>query len=115
MTSQNAELPLEVDVQQVKVLLDEGMEFLFLDCRQPEEHATAAIDGTTLIPMGELQDRISELEEYRDARIIVHCHHGGRSLRVTHWLRGQGFAKVQNMAGGIDAWSEQIDPNVPRY
>ncbi|MEZ6116128.1 MAG: rhodanese-like domain-containing protein [Pirellulaceae bacterium] len=47
--------------------------------------------------------------------IVVHCHHGGRSLRVTEWLLAQGFPNVQNMTGGIDAWSEQIDPTVPKY
>jgi rhodanese-related sulfurtransferase len=46
---------------------------------------------------------------------VVHCHHGGRSLRVAHWLREQGFANAQSMAGGIDRWSQEIDPSVPRY
>jgi rhodanese-related sulfurtransferase len=55
------------------------------------------------------------LEPYRHQRIVVQCHHGGRSLRVTHYLRGQGFDQAQNLSGGIDAWSVAIDPSVPRY
>ncbi|MCA9079107.1 MAG: rhodanese, partial [Planctomycetaceae bacterium] len=73
------------------------------------------IAGSTLIPMGELQERVGELQPYRDKQIVVHCHHGGRSLRVTHWLRSQGFDQTQNLTGGIDAWSQTVDPAVPRY
>ena len=107
--------PLEIDCQAVKARLDSGEQFLFLDCREPDEYATAKILGTKLIPMSELAQRISELEPYRDSSIIVHCHHGGRSMRVTNWLRQQGFAQTTNMAGGIDQWSQQIDTSVPRY
>ncbi len=92
-----------------------GNDFLLLDVREQIEYATAKIDGSLLIPMSELGNRISELEEHRDRLIIVHCHHGGRSMQVTQALRSHGFAKVQNMAGGIDQWSEQIDQRVPRY
>lgn len=107
--------PLEVDCQAVKKKLDAGEAFLFLDCREPSEYATARIAGTTLIPMGEITGRVAEIESYRDSEIVVHCHHGGRSLRVTNWLRQQGFTKAMNMAGGIDQWSQVIDPSVPRY
>lgn len=107
--------PLEVDCQAVKNKLDAGESFLFLDCREKDEYATAHIDGTVLIPMSELVDRVSELDAHKDQEIIIHCHHGGRSMRVTNWLRQQGFAKAINMAGGIDKWSQSIDPSVPRY
>jgi rhodanese-related sulfurtransferase len=107
--------PLEMDSRAVKARLDSGEVFLFLDCREPAEYATAHIAGTTLIPMSELPQRIGELEAYRDSAIVVHCHHGGRSLRVTNWLRQQGFPSATNMSGGIDEWSQQIDPAVPRY
>jgi rhodanese-related sulfurtransferase len=89
--------------------------YLLLDCRTPEEHATARIAGAVLISMQELPTRLAEIEAWRDAPIVVHCHHGMRSLRVARWLREQGFAQAQSMAGGIDAWSETIDPTVPRY
>ena len=107
--------PLEMDCRAVKAWLDSGTSFLFLDCREADEYASSHIPGTTLIPMSELSDRVSELEQHRDASIVVHCHHGGRSMRVTNWLRQQGFASVTNMSGGIDEWSQQIDPSVSRY
>jgi len=107
--------PLEVNCQQVQAKLDAGAPFLFLDCREPDEYATAKIAGTTLLPMSQLADRVSELEPHKHDEIVVHCHHGGRSLRVAMWLRKQGFPQVSSLAGGIDAWSLQIDPTVPRY
>lgn len=108
-------VPQEMDCRAVKARLDAGESLLFLDCREPDEHATAHIQGTTLIPMSVLSQRVGELEPYRNCPIVVHCHHGGRSMRVTNWLCQQGFANVTNMAGGIDEWSQQIDPSVPRY
>ena len=113
-------LPLEVDVHAVKDLLAERLlaerpAFLLLDCREQDEYDTAQMAGSRLIPMSEIQQRIGELEPHREQRIVVHCHHGQRSLRVTQWLRSQGFAHAQNMQGGIDTWSTQIDSDVPRY
>jgi len=107
--------PLEIDCHEVQARREQGEEFLLLDCREPVEHARAKIDGATLIPMGQLQDRLEELEPHREAAIVVYCHHGGRSMMVTEFLRARGFADAQNMAGGIDAWSQLIDPAVPRY
>ncbi len=115
MPADSPQIPLEVSAAEVKQRLDAGDEFLLLDCREAEEYATARIEGSTLIPMSEIQRRVAELEPHRERPIVVHCHHGGRSLRVTQWLRGQGFSGVQNMAGGIDAWSTEIDSSVPRY
>ena len=108
-------LPVETDVRNVRARLDRGDDLLLLDCRERDEHATAHIAEATLLPMSELAARLNELEPYRTQDIVVHCHHGGRSLRVTNWLREQGFHRVQSMAGGIDAWSQEIDPSVPRY
>jgi rhodanese-related sulfurtransferase len=110
-----AEVPVEIDVQSVQQMRQHGDQFTLLDVRNPDEYATAHIAGSTLIPMGELQSRLAELEPLKDQPIVVHCHHGGRSLRVTMFLRQQGFTNVQNMTGGIDAWSQQVDPSVPRY
>ena len=108
-------LPVEIDPQSVKQLRDAGEPLVVLDVRNPDEYATAKIEGSVFIPMGELQARLAELEPHRDKRIVVHCHHGGRSLRVTAFLRQQGFSQVQNLTGGIDAWSLAVDPSVPRY
>lgn len=88
---------------------------LLLDCREPDEHAIARIEGARLIPMREIPERLSELEPWREKPIVVHCHHGVRSLRVVQWLRQQGFEKAQSMRGGIDSWSLEVDPSVPRY
>ena len=65
--------------------------------------------------MQELAERVAEIDAWRARQIIVHCHHGVRSLHVTRWLRARGFTAVQSMAGGIDAWSLTIDPATPRY
>ena len=109
------DLPLHIDVHSVKDLLDSGENFLLLDCREPQEHALVRIDGAKLIPMQEIASRLAELEPHRKGRIVVHCHHGGRSQKVTTWLRSQGFTQVQNMSGGIDAWSLLVDTSLPRY
>jgi adenylyltransferase/sulfurtransferase len=106
---------LEVAPGEVKRMLDENADFLLLDCREVDEHATVHIAGAMLLPMSELAQRASELEPHRNGRIVVHCHRGGRSLRVARWLRQQGFAGAQSMSGGIDQWSVEIDPSLPRY
>ena len=106
---------LEIDTQSVKTMLDDGADFLLLDCREQDEYDTSQIDGALLLPMSEMQERVGELDEHKDRQVVVHCHHGGRSLRVAMWLRGQGFTQAVSMAGGIDEWSQVIDPSVPRY
>ncbi|MEM1228444.1 MAG: rhodanese-like domain-containing protein [Planctomycetota bacterium] len=106
---------IEIGVEDVKSLLDRDAEFTLLDVRTPEEHGIASIAGATLLPMSDLAERIGELEVDRARHLVVHCHHGGRSLQVTLALRNAGFSNVQNMAGGIDAWSQEIDSSVPRY
>jgi rhodanese-related sulfurtransferase len=108
-------LPIEIDVRTVKQMLDRGDKFVLLDCREPAEVATARIAGSIHMSMREIPARLAELEPHKSGPIIAHCHHGGRSLRVTQFLRQQGFPQVQNLAGGIDAWSLEIDPSVPRY
>jgi rhodanese-related sulfurtransferase len=108
-------LPIDIDVRSVKQMLDQGEKFVLLDCREPSEVATARIAGTLHIPMREIPARLAELDAHKAGRVVVHCHHGGRSMRVTQFLRQQGFQQTQNMAGGIDAWSQEVDPSVPRY
>ncbi len=111
----NQEAPIEVDCQTVQGKLASGEDFVLMDCREPEEHAIAHIAAARLLPMSQLAARVAELELLRGRLIVVHCHHGGRSLKVAHWLRGQGFANAQSMAGGIDQWSQEIDRAIPRY
>jgi rhodanese-related sulfurtransferase len=106
---------IEIDVQAVAAMQAADEPFLLLDCREPDEHAIARIRGAVLIPMRTIPERLAELEPYRDRRIVVHCHHGVRSLRVARFLRERGFAVAQSMAGGIEAWALEIDPLTPRY
>lgn len=106
---------IEIDPQGVADLRNAGEPFLLLDCREPDEHAIARIEGATLIPMQTIPERLAELEPHRQGRIVVHCHHGVRSLRVARYLRERGFPRAQSMAGGIDAWSLEVDPATPRY
>jgi rhodanese-related sulfurtransferase len=108
-------IDVEIGVQAVAALRAEGDPFLFLDCREPDEHAIARIEGAMLIPMQTIPERLADLEPHRGSRIVVHCHHGVRSLRVARFLRERGFAHAQSMAGGIEAWSLEIDPATPRY
>lgn len=110
-----SEAPLEIDCRATKAKLVAGGDFLLVDCREPDEYAIAKIEGAKLVPMSEIAERFGELEPFRNHAIVVHCHHGVRSLRVTKWLRDQGFAQVQSMSGGIDQWAVEIDPGVPRY
>lgn len=111
------DVPLEISPKEAaRILADAGSTpCLLLDCRTDEEHATARIEGSVLIPMQEIAGRLAELDGWRGGTIVVHCHHGVRSLRVTQWLRERGFDRATSMRGGIDAWSAEIDPSVPVY
>lgn len=108
-------LPIEVSPAEVKTRLDHGEDFLLLDVREPDEYETACIAKARLLPMSELADKIAELAAWKDKPIVAYCHKGGRSLQVANWLAKQGFTSVQSLAGGIDAWSTEVDPSVPRY
>ena len=105
----------EISVRETKALIESGVPMILVDCREPNEHSLCQIEGAILIPMDTIAERVGELEEYRNERIVIHCHHGGRSLRVVNWLRNHGFDTAQNMTGGIDVWSQEVDPEVPRY
>jgi rhodanese-related sulfurtransferase len=106
-------LDYEVTVAQTSSLLKEGQAKL-IDVRETWEFATASIEGSLLIPMSEFPSRAHQ-ELDPDDHLLILCHHGARSLSVTNWLRQQGFESAQSVAGGIDAWSREIDPKVPRY
>ena len=105
-------MDLEITVEEAKAKI-EGGEVVLVDVREPWEVDTASLTGAKLIPMGDLPARVQELDP--DAHILVLCHHGVRSLRVTNWLREQGYAKTQSVRGGIDAWSKHVDGKVPLY
>ncbi|MDQ6624425.1 MAG: molybdopterin-synthase adenylyltransferase MoeB [Verrucomicrobiota bacterium] len=103
----------EISVSELKRKRDAREPLQLLDVREPHEDELARIDGAILIPLGELPARLDELS--RDAELIVHCHSGVRSAYAVQLLRKAGFARATNLAGGIDAWSVEIDPAVPRY
>jgi rhodanese-related sulfurtransferase len=86
---------------------------LLLDVREPWEHEQARIEGSQLVPMGEITARVGELDRTRE--VVAICHHGGRSLQVAMFLEKNGFANVHNLSGGVDAWSRTVDPSVPLY
>lgn len=85
-----------------------------IDVREPWEFTTARIEGSLLIPMGDVPARAHQ-ELDPDEHLVILCHHGVRSINVTAWLRNQGFEQAQSLRGGIDAWSAEVDPSVPRY
>lgn len=89
---------------------------MLIDVREPQEFQTARIPGAQLMPMRSIPAALQVLESAADeATLIVVCHHGVRSLNVVNWLREQGIEACQSMAGGIEQWSLEIDPSVPRY
>jgi adenylyltransferase/sulfurtransferase len=105
----------ETTAAELKAARARGEEMLLIDVREPSEHARAHIEGAQLMPLGELEGRLPELGSWRHRRVVIHCHHGGRSARACALLRENGFDRVENLAGGIDAWSLTVDPSVPRY
>jgi rhodanese-related sulfurtransferase len=109
-------LSLEVPPQEVKRRLDAGEKIALIDVREPAEFALARIENAELVPMRTVPAELSRLDARTDVgTLIVFCHHGVRSLNVVNWLREQGVDACQSMAGGIDRWSIEIDPSVPRY
>lgn len=110
----------QVPPQDLAAWLDHVRQFgspVVLDVREPHELQMASIqaDGFTLltIPMGVIPPRLNELDPQQPIACL--CHHGGRSMQVASFLKGRGFAHVANIAGGINAWSAEVDPTVPRY
>jgi sulfur-carrier protein adenylyltransferase/sulfurtransferase len=103
----------DVEAPELKKLLDEKANFVLVDVREVHEYQICRIPNSILIPLGELPKRLSELDKSAD--IIVHCKMGGRSAKACDVLRANGFTKVRNMKGGILAWSDKVDPSVPKY
>lgn len=106
------DIPIEINVTEAARLAKQPGNVL-LDVREPYELAICQIAGSLQIPMGNIPGRLAEIP--RDQRILVLCHHGARSMRVTEWLRANGYANASNIAGGIEAWAENIDPSLARY
>jgi rhodanese-related sulfurtransferase len=106
----------EITPEEVRRRLEAGEPVQLIDVREPHEYALARIAGSELLPMRTIPAALPKLQaEASGAMLVVYCHHGVRSLNVVNWLREQGVEACQSMAGGIDAWSLQVDPSVPRY
>jgi rhodanese-related sulfurtransferase len=105
---------MEITPQDVQRRLSAGEKLRLIDVREPFEFQKARIEGAELIPMRTIPKALSLFEEEENP-IVVFCHHGMRSLQVVGWLREQGIGNCSSMAGGIDRWSLEVDPNVPRY
>lgn len=105
---------LEVTPREMRNGMVSGAMFV-IDCRTPEEWKAAKIGGSTLVPLDSIASSVEQIEEAAGEReVVIHCHHGGRSLKAALFLRSRGVA-AKSMAGGIDLWSRDIDPKVPRY
>ena len=104
----------EISVDDLARKLERGEEPLLVDVRQPWEHELARLPGSLLLPLGELPSRTGEVQPGPGQLVVCYCHHGVRSLRAAEVLSGAGIPAV-SLAGGIDAWSQQIDPSLPRY
>ncbi len=106
---------LEISPAAVAELRAAREDFTFIDCREQDEWHVCRIDGAVLMPLS----RFAEIARQRftdpEERIVIHCHHGMRSAQATGFLRHFGMHRVWSMAGGIEAWSVEIDPSVPRY
>ncbi len=103
----------EITAQEVKKMMDEKEPFVLIDVREPHEFQICRIPGSTLVPLRELPKRIHELNSAHE--IVVYCHSGQRSARAVELLMKAGFNKIHNLKGGILAWSDQVDPSVPKY
>jgi rhodanese-related sulfurtransferase len=104
----------QITCAELRRMLDRGEPVWLLDVRQPWEHGVAALPGGVLIPLAELSDRLDEVTPPAGAAVVVYCHHGIRSLSGAAILEAAGVP-ASSLAGGIDQWSQAIDPAVPRY
>ena len=104
---------IEVTPREVSARLERGEKFLFVDVREKWEHETSHIEGAVLIPLREIPENLQRLAVARE--IVFFCHHGMRSLDAAAWVRSQGIEGAQSMSGGIDRWTTEVDPLVPRY
>ena len=113
MSQANMQMP-EMTATELKQRLDRGEDIQIIDVREPNEYAIARIPDSIHIPLGQVLNRMSEIDPNRET--VVHCKMGGRSARAIEALKRAGFqGRLTNLKGGITAWSNEVDPNVPKY
>lgn len=105
----------QISVAELKRMLDAGEPVYLVDVRQPWEHDTARLGDHVLVPLDQLAERADEVSPPPGAQIVCYCHHGVRSINAAVMLERAGFRDVASLAGGIDLWSREIDPKIPRY
>ncbi|MEP7149286.1 MAG: rhodanese-like domain-containing protein [Acidobacteriota bacterium] len=104
----------EISATDLKRRIDDGEDIQLIDVRQPDEWAFAKIEGAKLIPLGDILKRMDEIDENRDT--VIHCKAGMRSARAVEVLQRAGFkGELKNLKGGITAWSNEVDPTIPKY
>lgn len=104
----------EISATSLKERLDAGEDIQLIDVRQPDENAFAKIEGAKLIPLGDVIKRMGEIDPKRET--VIHCKMGGRSAKAVEMLQQAGFTgELKNLKGGITAWSNEVDPKVPKY
>jgi len=103
-----------ISVKELKEKMDTSEDFLLLDVRQQDEYDFVNLDGT-LIPLGQLSQRITEIDAYKDKDVVVMCRTGSRSGQAARILVREGFQNVYNLSGGITGWSRDVDPSMPTY
>jgi len=106
---------LEISPAAVAALRTAGEEFVLVDCREEDEWRVCHIEGAELLPLSRFAETARRRFDDPAQRVVIHCHHGMRSAQAAHFLRQCGVPLVWSMAGGIEAWSREIDPEVPRY
>ena len=114
-SNQCSEMSRQVSPAELAELLKSPCPPHLLDVREFEEHGLVALPKSKLIPLGELAQRLAEIEGWKEEAIVVYCHHGIRSLHAIGLLRHFGFANLGNLAGGVDRWACEIDTDLPRY
>ncbi len=105
----------EISPRALKKRLDAGENIAILDIREPHERQICKLSDTIHIPMADLPTRIGELNSWKDKELVVYCRSGGRSAHSANFLRTQGFQCVLNLEGGVLAWSDEVDPSMPKY
>lgn len=105
----------QITARELAINLENGQKVRLVDVRQPWENQLAKLPASTHIPLNDLPNRAREIRRVPEETIVVYCHHGIRSLSAASYLEKLGYENVKSLSGGIDAWSCEVDPDIPRY